>query len=388
MQSFVYEIPVRVYFGENQLDYVGAEVKRFGSRVGVLTYDDEVMKTTKAYVSALASVRESGLEIIELPGVEPNPRIETVRKGAAICKEKQIEVILAIGGGSAIDAGKWIAAGAKVEFDPWEFYSEGREVEETLPLISVMTAAATGSDMNACAMLTNPETQDKIGLFSNLLLPKTSFLDPTVTYSVSKRQTACGSADIMSHVMEGYFDMNPGLYMLDCFMEGLLKTVVKYAPVALNEPDNYEARANLLWAASWASNDFGPGGRVNDWCCHRIERMSDLFNMTHGVGIAIVTPRWLEYCLDETTLPKYVQFGVQVFGIDTSLAPMEIAKKAIEKLSEFFFDTLGLPSTLGELGIEEKEFRTMAQHACAGQTLNGLKPLTEEDVMKIYEMCK
>ncbi len=388
MNSFIYNIPEKVYFGENQLGHLGEELGKFGKRV-LLTYGGGSIKKTGLYDKVMAEMKKAGLEVFELSGIEPNPRINSVRKGAQICKDEKIDVLLAVGGGSTLDATKWIAAGACVDFDAWDFFNEKwAPVEKALPLVTVLTLSATGSEMNCCGVISNPETTDKIGRRSPLLLPKVSFLDPTNTYSVSRYQTACGSADIMSHIIEVYFNMEKDLYMLDCFMEGLMKTVIKFTPVAMNEPDNYEARANLMWASSWAINTFIDGGKQQEWSCHPMEHeLSAVYDITHGLGLAILTPRWMEYCLDETTVSKYVQFGVNVFGIDASLEPMDIAKESISRLSSFFFDTLGLSRSFTEVGIKAEDFPAMAKKACGNGVLPGFKPLTQKDIEKIFEMC-
>lgn len=384
---FVYDIPTRVYFGENQFENLGKEVRQYGNRV-LLTYGGGSIKKIGLYDTVLAELQKAGLEVYELSGIEPNPRVDSVREGAKICKEKQIDVLLAVGGGSTIDATKWIAAGACVEHDPWEFFSKWAPVEKALPIVTVLTLSATGSEMDAGGVISNPETQDKIGRIHPLLQPKVSFLDPTMTYTVSKYQTACGSADILSHIMEVYFNMNQDLYMLDCFMEGLMKTVIKYTPIALEQPDNYEARANLMWTSSWAINGFVNGGKEQAWSCHPMEHeLSAIYDITHGLGLAILTPRWLEYCLDETTVSKYVQFGVNVFGIDATLPPMEIAKKSIEMVSDFLFNQLGLDDTFTKVGIKEEDFAVMAKKACMDGVLEGFKPLNQQDIEKIFRMC-
>jgi alcohol dehydrogenase YqhD (iron-dependent ADH family) len=384
---FVYDIPTRVYFGENQFENLGKEVRQYGKRV-LLTYGGGSIKKIGLYDTVLAELQKAGLEVYELSGIEPNPRVDSVREGAKICKEKQIDVLLAVGGGSTIDATKWIAAGACVEHDPWEFFSKWAPVEKALPIVTVLTLSATGSEMDAGGVISNPGTKDKIGRIHPLLQPKVSFLDPTMTYTVSKYQTACGSADILSHIMEVYFNMNQDLYMLDCFMEGLMKTVIKYTPIALEQPDNYEARANLMWTSSWAINGFVDGGKEQAWSCHPMEHeLSAIYDITHGLGLAILTPRWLEYCLDETTVSKYVQFGVNVFGIDATLPPMEIAKKSIEMVSDFLFNQLGLDDTFTKVGIKEEDFAVMAKKACMDGVLEGFKPLNQQDIEKIFRMC-
>ena len=389
MNNFIYNIPTKVYFGENQLSHLSEELKRFGSRV-LMTYGGGSIKKMGLYDKVMDEMNKAGLEVFELSGIEPNPRIDSVRKGAQMCKEHKIDVLLAIGGGSTIDATKFMAAGACVDHDPWDFFNEKRApINEALPIVTILTLSATGSEMDTAAVISNPETNDKIGRLDPNVLPKVSFLDPTNTYSVSKYQTACGSVDIMSHIIEVYFNMEPDLFMLDCFMEGMLKTVVKYAPVAMQEPDNYEARANLMWTSSWAINGFINGGRAKSWSCHPMEhQLSAFYDITHGLGLAILTPRWMEYCLDETNVSKYVQFAVNVFGVDANQEPMAIAREGIQRLYDFFFKTLGLQSTLTELGIGEEHFAEMAYKACGGKVLKGFKVLTQEDVVNIYKMCK
>ncbi|MFV0362010.1 MAG: iron-containing alcohol dehydrogenase [Suipraeoptans sp.] len=386
MNSFVYDIPVKVYFGEDQLKHLGNELAKYGKRV-LLTYGGGSIKKMGLYDKVISEIQNAGLELFELPGIEPNPRIDTVRKGAQLCKDEKIDVLLAVGGGSTIDATKFIAAGACVDFDPWNFFATKTKVEKALPIIDILTLSATGSEMDNGGVISNPETNEKLGRMSPPMLPKVSFLDPTNTYSVSSYQTACGSSDIFSHIIEVYFNMDQDLYMLDTFMEGLMKTVIKYTPIAMNEPTNYEARANLMWASSWAINGFVAAGKKQAWSCHPMEHeLSAFYDITHGLGLAILTPRWLRYCLDETTLSKYVQFGVNVFGIDANLDSMEIANKSIEMLEEFFFKTLGLKSTLSEIGIDDKHFEEMASKAVKEGLKYAFKPLDEKAVVEIYKM--
>ena len=348
------------------------------------------------YITIGARIREfrkakgwTQAKLAELSGIEPNPRIDSVRDGVKICKEQGIDVLLAVGGGSTIDATKFMAAGACVEHDAWEFFgANAKPIERALPIVTILTLAATGSEMDTGGVISNLETGDKLGRLAQPLLPKVSFLDPTLTYSVSKYQTACGAADIMSHIIEVYFNTQKDLYMLDCMMEGLLKTVVKYAPVAIQEPNNYEARANLMWASSWAINGFINGGKRTAWSCHPMEHeLSALYDITHGLGLAILTPRWMKYCLDPTTVDKFVQYGVNVFGIDSKQDKMTIAEESIRRTELFFFETLGLQRTFSEVGIKCEDFELMAQKACRYGDIKGFKTLTQEDVVRIYKMC-
>ena len=389
INDFIYDIPVKVYFGRDQLKNLGNELKKFGTRV-LMTYGGGSIKKIGLYDRVVKEIHDAGLELFELSGIEPNPRIDSVRKGAQMCKEHDIDVLLAVGGGSTIDATKFMAAGACVDHDPWDFLDLDKRspIEKALPIVTILTLSATGSEMDMGGVISNPATKDKLGRLGRPMLPKVSFLDPTNTFTVSPYQTACGAADMMSHIFEVYFNTNLDLYMLDCFMEGMLKTVIRYAPIAMREPENYEARANLMWVSSWAINGFIDGGKRQAWSCHPMEHeLSAIYDITHGLGLAILTPRWMEYCLDETNVSKYVQFGVNVFGIDPTLAPMEIAKTAIAKLSDFLYNTLQLKRTFPEVGIDRTHFAVMARKAVGGSTLHGFKPLQQADVEKIFEMC-
>ena len=388
MNSFIYDIKTKVYFGENQLGNLGSEVKKYGNKV-LLTYGGGSIKKIGLYDKVITELKKHNITVFELSGIEPNPRIESVNEGALLCKKNEVDVVLAVGGGSTIDCSKWICAGAYYDGDAWDFFSKGVEVKNAFPLLTVLTLSATGSEMDAGGVISNLKTNDKIGRIDAKLLPKVSFLDPTVTYTVNAYQTACGSADILSHVIETYFTTQNDLYMLDTFMEGLMKTVIKYTPVAINEPTNYEARANLMWASSWAINGFTNGGKVKAWSCHPLEhQLSAYYDITHGLGLAILTPRWLKYCLNEETLYKYVSFGVNVFNIDANLPPYEIANTAIDKLSQFLFETLNLTSSLSKLNINETYFEVMAKKACGAKgVINGFIPLNVESVIDIYKAC-
>ena len=388
MNSFVYNIPTKVYFGENQLGNLTKELLKFGKRV-LLTYGGGSIKRIGLYDRIIEELRNANIEVFEVSGIEPNPRIESVRQGAQMCKEHNIDVLLAVGGGSTLDATKFMAAGACVDHDPWEFFgANAKPIERALPIVTILTLSATGSEMDAGGVISNLETGDKLGRLAPALQPKVSFLDPTLTYSVSKFQTACGAADMMSHIIEVYFNTQEDLFMLDCFMEGMLKTVVKYAPVALADPENYEARANLMWCSSWAINGFINGGKRKAWSCHPMEHeLSAVYDITHGLGLAILTPRWMEYCLDESNVYRYVSFGINVFGIDPTLEPMAIARESIKRLADFFFVELGLKSTFTEVGIKREDFKLMAEKACRYGDIKGFKTLTVQDVINIFEMC-
>ena len=388
MNDFVFQNSTKVYFGKDQLKNLGAELKKYGQRV-LLVYGGGSIKRIGLYKKVLKEIASAGLECFELSGVEPNPRHTTVNRGAEICKQNKIDVLLAVGGGSTIDCTKAIAAATYYDGDAWDLVKDNARVTNALPIVTVLTLAATGSEMDCGGVISNLQTHEKLAILSPLLQPKASFLNPENTFSVSKFQTACGSVDILSHVFDSYyFTMQPKMDFIDRVMTDLIKTVVKYAPIALNTPDNYEARANLMWTASWALNGFVAAGIDQDVSCHMMEHeLSAFYDITHGLGLAILTPRWLKYVLDENTAPQIKKFGVDVFGIDHSLSDMDGANAAIDALSDFFFHTLGLKSTLTELGIDDSNFSVMAQKACGGGTLQGFKPLTPKDVEAIFRMC-
>ena len=378
IKDFIFQNPVRVYFGQDQLQHLREEIEQYGQRV-LLVYGGESIKKIGLYQKITKALE--GLQVFELPGIQPNPLVEKVRYGANMCKTHKVDVVLAVGGGSTIDASKWIAAGACADCDVWNFFSTDDTPKKALPLISVLTLAATGSEMNMGGVISNPDTKQKLGRTSPLLYPKASFLDPTVTYSVGKYQTACGSADILSHIIETYFNTGSSMYLLDSFMEGMMKTVIRYAPIAMQQPDNYEARANLMWCSSWAINGFA-------WSCHAMEHeLSAFYDITHGLGLAILTPHWMEYCLKEENMDRYVKFATNVFGIDPTLPKEQLAKAGIKALADFLYNTLGLSSTLTQIKIDDTEFDTMAKKACAGGVINGFVPLTPEDVKAIYTKC-
>lgn len=388
MYNFTFQNTTKIYFGENQLGHLGEELKQYGTRV-LLTYGGGSIKKIGLYDKVMEELKKAGLTVFELSGIEPNPRHTTVNKGAQICKKEKIDVVLAVGGGSTLDCSKVIAAATFYEGDSWDLVIHKAPVTKALPLLTVLTLSATGSEMDSGGVISNMDTNEKYGLLHPLLQPKVSFLDPANTYSVSAFQTACGSADILSHVFDVfYFSFTEKMDMIDRVMEDVIKTVVKHGPIAVKEPENYEARANLMWASSWALNGFLQTGGSQAASCHAMEHeLSAFYDITHGLGLAILTPRWMEYILDESTAPQFKKFGVNVFNVDASLSDMEGAKQAIARLSDFLFKDLGLQSTLTEIGIDDTNFKVMANKACQGAVLQGFKTLSPEDVEKIFRMC-
>lgn len=330
---------------------------------------------------------ENGIEWQELSGVQSNPKIGSVREGVRLVREHQLDCVLAVGGGSTLDCSKAICAGVPYAGDPWELVLDRTKVQDCLPLITVLTMAATGSEMDNIAVISNPETKDKRGFSSYGMYPRFSILDPVYTFTVPRSQTAAGTADIMSHIMESYFDQVRGASVQDGLSEALLKTCIQSAPVALAHPDDYEARANLMWAASLAINGLNSLGKNRAWTCHPLEHvLSAYYDITHGVGLAILTPRWMKHVLNEQTVDVFARFALNVWSVDPQLDCWTAAQQGIEKLSEFFA-SMGLPMTLREVGIDESRLEEMAEKAAETDFSRAFVPLTREDILQIYRAC-
>lgn len=386
MINFNYNIPTKVFFGDGKIEVLGKQIKKYGSRV-LLAYGGGSIKNTGIYNKVVKILRENNIPYYELSGIEPNPRVESVAEGVRICRDNNIDFILAVGGGSTIDCSKAIAAAYYYEGNPWDLVIGKAKIEKVLPIGTILTLAATGSEMDAGAVITNMETNQKYGFGHPEFFPKFSILDPTYTYTVSKYQTASGVADIMSHTFEEYFSNEKGAYLQDRLAEGILKTCIRYGRIAIDEPENYEARANIMWASSLAINGLLGYGKDSAWSVHPLEHeLSAYYDITHGVGLAILTPHWMEHVLDENTLWKFVEYGINVWNIDSSLDEMDIAKLSIEKTSEFF-KSLDIPMSLREVGIGEEKLETMAKDVIEYKNgpVGNFKALDYEDILSIYK---
>ncbi|PRZ00104.1 iron-containing alcohol dehydrogenase [Marinilabilia salmonicolor] len=384
MQNFNYHVPTKILFGKDKVADTAKEIKAHGSRV-LLTYGGGSVKRIGLYDQVVKQLKENDLFFVELPGIQPNPRVTSVRDGVKLCRENNIDFILAIGGGSVIDASKAIAAAVNYEGDAWDFPMQKARVENPLPLGTVLTLAATGSEMNGNAVITNEETQEKRGMGSPLLVPKFSVLDPTYTFSVNQYHTAAGTVDIMSHIFENYFAPGEGTFVQDTIAESILKTCIKYGPIALEEPENYEARANLLWAGSLALNGLTlTGKKTGDWATHGIEHeVSAIYDLTHGAGLAIIHPVWMQYVLNEETAPKFAQMARNVWKVEEP-DDRKAAEKGINAVRAFF-NSLGMPATLSEAQIPGDHFDEMGKKACIFGKIGSFRRLDAEDVVAILK---
>ena len=375
-------MPTEIFFGKGAIENLN-QIAQYGKRV-LLVYGKDSIKKMGLYDEVVRILEQLDMDFFELSGVDPNPRIESVRQGSALCKKHGIDVVLAVGGGSVIDCAKVVAAAALYEGDAWDLVVDPKKIVDALPVVSVLTLAATGTEMNGNAVISNLVTREKIGTTSMHIKPKFSIMDPEHTFTVSKAMTAAGVADIISHTLENYFTPVKGAYVQARICESLLKTCIFYGPVALDEPNNYEARANLMWAGSLAINGICSLGQPIPWTVHPLEHeLSAYYDITHGVGLAILTPPWMRHVLSDTTVDKFVEYGVNVWGLDADSDPFDIANRAIDK-TEAFFLSLGLPMTLSEVGIDGRYLEEMAKN-CEGSTLLGYVPLTYRDSMAIYE---
>lgn len=384
MNNFRFHAYTDIRFGKGQVNCLPELLKPYGKKV-LMVYGGGSIRKNGLY----DMVKEllSDFIVFELGGVEPNPKITSVRDGAAICKKEHIDVVLAVGGGSTIDAAKVIAGAAYYSGDPWDLVADNRKINKVLPIITIVTLAATGSEMNKNAVISNMDTNEKLGTSSHNFIPQTSICDPEYLYSLPKMQTAAGTADIMSHIFEQYFTPHTQAYISDRFAEGLLKTCIKYCPVALREPNNYEARSNLMWASTLALNSLLSAGKGCAWTCHPIEHeLSAYYDITHGVGLAILTPRWMRYILNDSTVDKFCEYGRNVFDI-TVTDRYKCANMAIDA-TETFFKDCGIPMTLTELGIDDSKLELMAEDTIRHNDLDcAYVSLDKNDVLNILKAC-
>lgn len=385
MNRFDFCVPTDIRFGEGQVECLATEIGKYGRKV-LLVYGGGSIKKTGLYDKIYEVLKD--YELFELPGIEPNPKLSSVRKGAQICKEKKIDVVLAVGGGSSIDAAKHIACAAFYDKDPWDLVLDRSLATKALPIFTVLTICATGSEMNPGAVISNEETKEKLEISLPMLYPTLSVCDPTYLYTLPPRQTAAGTADIISHIFEQYFQPNDGAYITDRLSEAALKTCFKYGPVAMKEPTNYEARSNLMWTSSIGLNHLFTVGKGGAWSVHPIEHeLSAFYDITHGVGLAILTPQWMRYVLSDETVARFAMYARNVWDIEEA-DDYKAANAGIDR-TEQFFGELGLPHTLTEIGIDDSQFEEMAAEAVrtSGLSTRSYVKLTSEDVVAIYKMC-
>lgn len=383
MHSYDYCVPTRLVFGEGSVEKLPELVRGRGKKVLVVFGGGSVKRL--GILGRAEELLAPEHEIFELSGVEPNPRVTSLRAGAGICKKEGIDFVLAIGAGSVIDAAKGICAAAKYEGDAWDLVKDNSKVKGALPLFVILTNAATGSEYDSGAVITNLDTNEKMALSSDFLFPVASIMDPAYTCTVPPKHTAAGAADIFSHTIEQYIVMD-GNILTDAMCEGMLRTVVECTPKVLANPNDLDARGQLMMASSFGCCGLLSLGRSpSPWPCHGIEHeISAWYDITHGVGLAIITPHWMRWSLSEKTAPRLAQYGVRVFGVEPGANDMETAEKAIAATREFF-NSIGIPSRLSEVGVTEEHFEAMADHVLTlWYPLHlALRPIDREGVIEI-----
>lgn len=386
MQPFIFQNPTKLIFGKGQNEQLAEQVSSYGKNI-LLVYGGGSIKKNGLYDFVIRELQEADVTVTELAGVEPNPRLSTVQKGIDLCKEKQLDFVLAVGGGSVIDASKAIAVGAKLDGDIWDVIKKKTQPTGALPLGTILTLAATGSEMNAGSVITNWETQEKHGWSSPYSFPTFSILDPANTLSVPLDQTVYGIVDMMSHVIEAYFHKADNTPLQDRIMESILLTVMETAPKLINDLSNEDYRETILYCGTMALNGITQMGLRGDWATHNIEHaVSAVYDIPHAGGLAILFPHTLRYALDEK-IERHVQFATNVMRVDpTNKNEKDIALEGIEKLSQFW-TSLGAPSRLADYDIDDKQLEKMADHASERGAFGNFNKLEKDDVMTILKQA-
>jgi alcohol dehydrogenase YqhD (iron-dependent ADH family) len=387
MQNFIFENPTKIIFGQGQISRAGKEVARFGRTV-LLVYGLESIKKNGVYDQVTASLREAGLNIVEFPGVKSNPMLSHTLKGIALARERQVEVVLAVGGGSVIDTAKTIAAGVKADHDVWDFFTYKKPIQSALPVLTVLTLAASASEMNAAAVMTREEGLQKFSIRSPHIQPRVSILDPTALFTLLPAYSAYSAVDAITHMLEPYFNnTEPDSRFQDRLVEGLIQTIMESTEIILKEPANYSARADMMWATTWAFNGLTSAGMgLISLPVHMIEHsLSAIYDVAHGAGLSIVLPGWMQYTLDRNAR-KLARLAREIFLIsekDERLA-------AIAGIGQFkaWFAAIGSPTSLKEAGIPNEDIDKIAENAAVLAQVWQLKDYTREVITEILRQCR
>jgi len=388
MDNFTFYSPTYFVFGKNEENNAGHYVKRFGGSKVLIHYGGGSAVRSGLIGRVRDSLTKEDIPFVELPGVKPNPRSGLVYEGIDLCRKEGVDLILAVGGGSSIDSAKAIAAGVLYDGDFWDFYS-GKPIEKALPVGTILTIAAAGSEGSGDSVITKEEGMLKRGAGSEAIRPVFSILNPELTQTLPAYQTACGITDIMAHLFERYFTNTKEVETTDRMIEGLLLAMIHEGPRAVKEPDNYDARANIMWAGMMAHNNSCGVGRQQDWASHGIEHeLSAKYDCAHGAGLAVVFPAWMKYNMKHDVM-RFAQVATRVWGCKMDFANPE--RTALEGIEAFrnFLKGIGMPLTFAELGAKEEDIAYMADLATDGGkgTVGGFVSLHKEDVEAIYRLC-
>ena len=387
MLNFNFYSPTYFAFGKEREKETGKLVKRFGGTKVLIHYGGGSVVKSGLLDRIKKSLQDSDLSFIELGGAVPNPRSGLVYTGIELCKAQNIDFVLAVGGGSAIDSAKAIAVGALYDGDFWDFFT-GKTIEKALPIATVLTLTAAGSEGSASMVITHENGMLKRGGYSDLIRPVFSILNPELTYTLPPYQTAAGVSDMMAHVMERYFTNTKNVELTDRLGEAVMLTIINEAPKVLKNPKDYEARANLMWAGTLAHNDVCGSGREEDWASHKIEHeLSGLYDVTHGAGLAVIFPAWMKYVMKQD-IARFAQFAVRVWGCEMDFQnPENTAREGIERYEQFM-KSIGMPTRLSDLGAKVEDIPVLIDKLQLGdKTLGSFVKLTWEDIRKIYELA-
>lgn len=389
MENFEFYSPTRIIFGRGTEEKVGELTKEYGTKV-LLHYGGGSIKKYGLYNKVVKSLQDAGVDFIELGGVQPNPRLGLVKEGIKICRENDIDFILAVGGGSVIDSAKAISLGVPYEGDVWDFFMGKALPDKNLPVGVVLTIPAAGSESSNSVVITKEEGLLKRSCNNDINRPVFAIMNPELTFTLPPYQTASGVVDMMAHIMERYFTHQTDVDLTDGLCESMLKTIMKNALIVMEEPDNYDARAELMWAGTLAHNGLVGTGRIGDWASHAIEHeLSAMYDVAHGAGLAVVFPAWMKYVYKHN-VNRFAQFAVNVFNVDYDFAnPERTALEGIRRLMDFF-RRIGMPTNLEELGIPDDRLEEMASKCKRPNNgrLGYFVPLTEEDILEILKLCR
>ncbi len=386
MQSFVFHNPTKIIFGAKTVGKVGKSAASYGKK-GLLVYGRDSIKRTGVYAQVTEALRAAGVEWVDHGGVKSNPVLTHVQAGVNLAKAERVDVVIAVGGGSVLDESKAIAAGALYPGDVWDFFSDKAQVQDALPLVTVLTLAATGSEMNSGGVVTNEATQQKFNIGSPHLFPKVSILDPTLTYSVPLDYTAYSAVDAISHLLEGYFtSADTATALQDRFVEGLVQTIIESTEQILIKPDDAEARATMMWAATWALNGLSTAGiGLYAFPNHMIEHsLSALYDIAHGAGLAIVMPAWMSYTAERQPA-KFAQFAQRVFGC-SGADEQQVAQDGVAALKQWFAK-IGSPVTLEQADVPRSDIPAIAANATMLAQKWGLQDYSAEVISTILQRC-
>ena len=392
MKNFTYYTPSKIVFGKDTEEQVGQLVKDSGATKVLLHYGGESAKRSGLLERVKDSLSAAGIEFLELGGVVPNPRMSLAYEGIELCKKEGVDFILPVGGGSVIDSAKCIAYGAVYDGDVWDFYSRKATAVDALPVGTILTLAATGSEMSDSSVMTLEEGWLKRGYNNDLSRPLFSILNPELTYTLPEYQTACGVVDIMMHTMERYFNHTSDSQLTDAISEALLRTVLDFGPVVMADPKNYNARAQIMWAGCLSHNGLTGAGVDTDWSTHQLEHeLGGLFDVAHGAGLSAVWGSWARYVYTEDPR-RFAQFAVNVMGVSNDFRNEEATALAgISKLEEFF-QSINMPINISDLGIElsDAEIDELAYKCCfmGKRTIGGFKKLDQDDMAEIFRMAR